>query len=168
MRDYNEKLSQVREVAQIQTILEASEKGVDLSALRIGPIDDSALEKFQAWGSTNYFEWEDVPRWKRRHPEALDVALWSGPELCGLCYAEPNGTNVVVKVILLEGKPDSTHPLKQRVAAISMSTLLVYCDNFGFEAIEIECPDSGAVPLYREIGFEFDAERRLVMPALMR
>ena len=162
MKEHNASLDDVREAATLRAVLAAEEEDVDLSELRISSIDDQALRAFEAWGSTNYFEWDMVPRWKQGSHQALDLALWFGAELCGLCYAEPSGRSMVVRVILLEGKPDPTHPLKQRVLAISLVALYIYCSTFGMTEIEIECPDAGAVPLYKEFGFGYDAERRLV------
>lgn len=154
-------LANVREAARIKAVLNAEDDGVDLSALHIGAIDGQALKAFDTWGSTEYFEWDRVPKWKRR--KGIDIALWFGPELCGLCFAEPVGESVTVQVILLEGKPDRSHPLKGRVAAIALATVAIYGQTIGSKRIEIDCPANGALDVYRELGFTPTANGNLDM-----
>lgn len=67
-------------------------------------------------------------------------------------------------MILLEGKPDVTHPLKGEVAPLALLVISRYARMLGFAEIEIDAPALGAIPYYKEIGFTRDSQDRLVIP----
>ena len=80
-----------------------------------------------------------------------------------MAYATPKQSKLSIKVVLLEGKPDRTHPLKGFVASLVLEAIDNYAGLLELEEIEIENPAAGAVPWYQELGFQYDATKRLVM-----
>ena len=136
---------------------------VDCSRIRIEPITRIAIEASMLWGDAELYPWEDVLEWKARSPKGIDIALWFDQELCGMCYANPRDSKITIKVILLEGKHDESHPLKGYVLPISMSIVDSYARMIQCQTIEIQDPDAGCVPWYQENGFYYDEQRRLVI-----
>lgn len=140
------------------------EKGIDPERIRYDFITTQALDLSYLWGSEEGFPWEEIPTWKRKDRKGIDISLWYDQELCGLCYASPRQSALCIKVILLEGKPDVTHPLKGEVAPLALLVISRYARMLGFTEIEIDAPALGAIPYYEEIGFTRDSQDRLVIP----
>lgn len=139
-------------------------KGLDPELIRYEPITQSALEQSYLWGSeASLYPWEDVPVWKNKDRNGFDISLWYGQELCGLCYASPKASAICIKVILLEGKPSESHPLKGEIAALVLIAISRYARMLGLSQIEIQDPAAGAVRWYKELGFDYDDQRRLVI-----
>jgi hypothetical protein len=136
---------------------------VDCTRVRLEPITRAAIDESYVWGEGALYPWEDVLKWKAKWPKGIDIALWYDHELCGMCYANPRDSRITIKVILLEGKPDSTHPLKGYVLPISMSIIDSYARMLKCQTIEVQEPALGCVPWYEENGFSFDDQRRLVI-----
>lgn len=93
----------------------------------------------------------------------FDLAIWFDLELCGLCFANPNQSRLRVKIVRLEGKPDKDHPLKSRIATLTLTAVTHYARIIGSKQIEIQEPLKGAIAIYQKLGFEFNVEGRLVM-----
>jgi hypothetical protein len=149
-------------LAQTNNALQAA--AVDASQIRFEPINDEAMEASHLWGDdATLFPWEDVHGWKQTDHRGIDIALWYDIELCGMAYASPRQSKLCIKVILLEGKPDRTHPLKGFVAPLVLDAIESYALLIGCSEIEMEEPASGAVAWYETLGFAFDQAGRLVM-----
>ncbi|AHL36738.1 MULTISPECIES: hypothetical protein [Pseudomonas] len=130
---------------------------VDFALVRFGDIDARALEQFDLWESDHGFPWHDSPGVIKSDARHLDLALWYGDLLCGLCFATPSGKRAVVRIKLLEGHPkreDGPHPLKRRVIELCVLAVTQYCKIIGAELIEIDSPLPGAVPVYVENEFQ--------------
>jgi hypothetical protein len=141
-----------------------AEKGIDAKQIRYEPITHEALEHCYLWGSkAQLYPWEEIPRWKKRDRKAFDLSLWYDQELCGLCFATPRSSALCIKVILLEGKPDVTHPLKGEIAGLALIAISRYARMLKLSEIEIFEPDPGAIDWYQHLGFRFDQQRRLVI-----
>lgn len=134
---------------------------VDHSRVRFEAIDAQALSAYEEWFDP-HFSWQDVVRWKAKEPLSFDLAIWFDQELCGLCFANPNQSRLRVKIVRLEGKPDDDHPLKSRVATFALTAVTHFARIIGSTQIEIQEPLPGVISLYRQLGFEFDSEGRLV------
>lgn len=134
---------------------------VDHSRVRLEAIDAQALSAYEEWFDP-HFSWQDVVRWKAKEPLGFDLAIWFDQELCGLCFANPNQSRLRVKIVRLEGKPDNDHPLKSRVATFALTAVTHFARIIGSTQIEIQEPLPGVISLYRQLGFEFDSEGRLV------
>lgn len=117
------------------------------------PIDSQALEALNDWGDDVHFSWEEVPNWKAKEPWSFDVSIWCGPQLCGLCFANPNQSRLRTRIVRLEGKPDSRHPLKNRIAALAMFAVEQYARQVGSQWLEIQEPAPGAMKSTRSSGF---------------
>ncbi|MBA1280441.1 N-acetyltransferase [Stutzerimonas stutzeri] len=158
----SESLKTAAEIAKEHDALIAA--GVDVAQIRFEPITNDAVEASLLWGDdATLFPWEDVLAWKATDSRGIDISLWFGIELCGLAYASPRNSKLCIKVILLEGKPDKSHPLRGFVAPLVLEAIVNYATLLGCVEIEMEEPAAGAVPWYRKLGFEFDATNRLVM-----
>lgn len=133
---------------------------VDYSKVRFEAIDASAMKAYEQWLDP-HFCWEEIVRWRAKEPMSFDLAIWFDRELCGLCSANPNQSRLRVKIVRLEGQPNE-HPLKSRIATFALTAVTHFARIIGSQQIEIQEPLSGAIPLYRQLGFEFDSEGRLV------
>lgn len=141
-----------------------AEKGIDVELIKYEPITQDALDQCYLWSSeAQLYPWEDVFRWKNRDGKAFDLSLWYDQELCGLCFATPKSSTLSIKVILLEGKPDTTHPLKGEVAGLTLIAISRYARMMKLSKIEIFEPAPGAIDWYQHLGFDFDDQRRLVI-----
>ncbi|MPQ70563.1 N-acetyltransferase [Pseudomonas sp. MWU12-2323] len=138
--------------------------GIDTRQVRFEPIDHCAIAATEHWGArATLYPWEEVRKWKRTDLKGFDLALWFGPELCGLCYATPRKSRICIKIILLEGRGDKTHPLKGLVASLSLSAVDFYARMLKCKEIEAQDPAKGAIALYKELGFDFGDDGRLVI-----
>jgi hypothetical protein len=126
----------------------------DFRLVRFEPIDAAALEAVLNWES-HRFPWEDTARSKKKHPKAFDLALWFADRLCGLCFAEPNGTKTLIRIVLLESDPDPLHPLKGAVTTFILIAINQYAKQCQSTAIEIVEPLAEVLPHYLSLGFRF-------------
>ncbi|MGH8384394.1 MAG: hypothetical protein ACRESJ_02720 [Pseudomonas sp.] len=143
--------------------LEPAGKKNIFSKVRFEAITADALEAYGLWAAESHFTWDEVVVWKDKEPMSFDLSIWFDLELCGLCFANPNQSRLRLKIVRLEGKPDSTHPLKTRIAALALIAVSEYARTIGSKTIEIQEPVKGAIALYQKLGFKFDTEGRLVM-----
>ncbi|MDZ5434028.1 hypothetical protein T3H00_15315 [Pseudomonas fluorescens] len=149
-------------IAQLQDELErACPTTLDLSKVRFEPIDTQALDASERWDDP-HFSWREIVGWKAKEPLALDLSIWFDEQLCGLCFANPNNSRQRIRIVRLEGRPGEVHPLKKRIATLSILVIEHYAAIIGSRFIEVQEPLKGAIPIYQQHGFYFDAERRLV------
>jgi hypothetical protein len=136
----------------------------DVSCVRIEPITPAAVEASYNWSEDGtLLSWEHVAKWKNKWPRGIDLAVWHGVELCGMAYANARDSKLTIKLILIEGKPDSSHPLKGYVLPIALVVIDAFARMLKLKWIEVQDPAPGVIAWYRENGFEFDDERRLVI-----
>ncbi|MFJ3370917.1 hypothetical protein [Pseudomonas sp. NPDC086251] len=134
---------------------------LDLSKVRFEPIDAQALNACSCWDDP-YFLWHEVVGWKAKEPLALDLSIWFDEQLCGLCFANPNKSRQRLRIVRLEGRPGEVHPLKKRIVTLAILVIEHYATIIGSRFIEVQEPLKGAIPIYQQHGFYFDAERQLV------
>ena len=155
------KLASIK-TTQLQHALElVGPTEVDLSKVRFEPINAQALSDWELWEDP-HFAWSEVIGWKAREPLALDLAIWFDEELCGLCFANPNNTRSRIRIVRLEGHPAKAHPLKKRIASLSILAIEQYARIIGSRLMEVQEPLEGAISVYKKLGFYFDDECRLV------
>lgn len=148
--------------AQLQNELESfGQTDLDFSKVRYEAINTQALSAWELWEDPQ-FAWDEVIGWKAREPLALDLAIWFGEELCGLCFANPNNSRRRIRIVRLEGRPGEVHPLKKRIAPLSILAIEQYARIVGSRFIEVQEPLEGAISIYQQLGFYYDDERRLV------
>lgn len=136
---------------------QGSTSGIDFTQVRVDCIDSVALAQLEEWDSDQGFPWSDAPEVVREDSRNLDLSLWYGDQLCGLCFATPSGKRTVVRIKLLEGRPNGPagpHPLKGRVIELCVFAVSQYCKIIGATQIEIEKPLPGAVPAYQNAAFK--------------
>lgn len=139
-------------------------RGIDSTQIRFESITQAEIEAADLWGEdATLYPWFDVPHWKQTDPRGFDLSIWFGHELCGLCYATPRKSKICIKIVILEGKPDKSHPLRGAVAALALTAVENYALLIGCKEIEIQEPATGAIPVYESLGFTFDPTDRLVI-----
>lgn len=158
--------SKARELVNqtLERSVEVRSLGIDRGTVRFMPIDPAALAISDEWERCPY-PWRAVPEWKLKDPKGLDLALWHAQELCGLCYATPRRSRLRISIILLEGQPTESHPLKRLVAPLMLTAVGVYAQLLRCKVIQIERPEPGVVNYYQTLGFEFDTAGCLVISA---
>ncbi|WP_263143978.1 hypothetical protein [Pseudomonas sp. RIT-PI-AD] len=122
-------LSSYKEAVFDATLMEAiSSRDIkEPGSLRIREIDLEAISDYETWLNSEYdFGWERVPKWKRRDPKALDIALWHGEKLGGLCYASPKDSREKMLVLYLQRNPDKSLPTAGHVAWICLTAVRFY------------------------------------------
>lgn len=151
-----------QEVAHSNVNLKA--RGVDTTRIRFESITQVEIEASYLWGEeATLYPWGDVHFWKQDDTRGFDLSIWFGQELCGLCYATPRKSKICIKIVILEGKPDKSHPLRGAVAALALTAVENYALLIGCTEIEIQEPATGALPVYESLGFVFDPTDRLVI-----
>ncbi|MBS4088418.1 N-acetyltransferase [Pseudomonas rustica] len=144
--------------------LNLATRGIDTTRIRYEPISPAAIEAADLWGDeATLYPWHDVNQWKQEDTRGFDVSLWFDQELCGLCYASPRKSKLCIKIVILEGKPDRSHPLRGAVAALALTAIENYAVLIGCTEIEVQEPAAGAIPMYESLGFCFDPTGRLVI-----
>lgn len=113
-------------------------------------------------GTIHIFHGERSLGGKRGSPLALDLSIWFDEELCGLCFANPNNSRQRIRIGRLEGCPRGVHPLKNRIAPLAILIIEQYAQIIGSRFIEVQEPLEGAISIYQQLAFYFDAEGRLV------
>ncbi|MCO8312758.1 hypothetical protein [Pseudomonas mandelii] len=149
-------------IAQLQHERElVGPTALNLSRVRFDAINAQSLNAFELWDDP-HFSWGEVVEWKAREPLALDLSIWFDEELCGLCFANPNNSRQRIRIVRLEGCPRGVHPLKNRIAPLAILVIEQYAQIIGSRFIEVQEPLEGAISIYQQLGFYFDAEGRLV------
>ena len=139
-------------------------RGVDTSKILFEPITQAAIDASDLWGDeATLYPWEEVHQWKQDDARSFDLSLWFDQELCGLCYASPRQSKLCIKIVILEGKPDRSHPLRGTVASLALTAIENFALLIGCSEIEVQEPAVGAIPVYESLGFSFDPTGRLVI-----
>jgi hypothetical protein len=146
----------------MRSVFEAGALGIEGRGVRFEPIDRAAITAWEHWEGSTY-PWEHVSGWKKSDAKGFDLAIWYNQTLCGLCYATPRQSRLTIKIILLEGKPGSGHPLKGLIAPLALMGVDLYAQMLGCREIEIQQPAANAVEYYQALGFQFAEARRLVI-----
>lgn len=140
------------------------DRGVDTTQIHFDSITKSAIDASYLWGDeATLYPWDEVHEWRQKDSRGFDIALWFEQELCGLCYATPRKSKLCIKIVILEGKPDRTHPLRGAVAALTLTAIESYAVLIGCFEIEVQEPAAGAIPVYESLGFSYDPTGRLVI-----
>jgi hypothetical protein len=136
---------------------------IDTSVISFDPITTAAIDASHLWTEAVLYPWDSIPDWKCKDAKGFDLAIWYAQKLCGLCYATPRRSTVCIKIILLQGHPDKTHPLRGWIAQMALLAAEFYTRMLGCNEIEIQDPDPNVVSYYQELGFNFDETNRLVI-----
>lgn len=135
---------------------ELARRGLSPELVRLEPIDSVAMQAYNAWPDpVSDYQWEEVHHWKQEDCKGIDLALWYDAQLCGMCYATPRGSQLTIKIILLERSPGLGNPLRGLVMAMMVITILDYAEMLECKEIEVQDPEPGAVKHYQVQGFSF-------------
>jgi hypothetical protein len=133
-------------------------------SVRLTGIDARALAAYRE-------DWMRLPRpgWPNNQPpdwlvdqkalagllNRFEVAVWSGAEiLCGLAVGRPSRGKGILRVDLLEGHPNPSHPLKGQVARSIVAAAFRYAEAIDAAELRLTRPLPAVVPLYRAMGFD--------------
>jgi hypothetical protein len=98
---------------------------------RLSLIDEAALQAWEEqWRPRSDrpggWNWREQRLALRSTLNRFEVALWSGPVLCGLAIGKPSKGPSHLAVQLLEGNPAESHPLKGFVAECAVEAGISY------------------------------------------
>ncbi len=160
-RRYFEFARIARAVAGDQLAQSARHKGViaEPDLINFDEIDNYALQEMRGWKTVRFEKaWQDVPRLCRGQPRAIDLSLWYGETLCGLCFATPKKSVKRIKLMLLEGNPDVGHPLKGFIAPFMLFAVESYAKLISIPVVVVMQPEPGVVPYYQALGFRYNEQ----------
>jgi len=135
-------------------------KVINMPGVKLTPINSLALSAYLRWpnndrlppnGGWDWSSW--VKHYRKKHPKRFEAAIWFGGNLCGLLLGRMSGKNIHVRLEVLEGSTDINHPLKGRIAYISLSSIEMFGYILGAKESRIIDPVDGAVNSYRKLGY---------------
>lgn len=154
--EFKEKYSKFRTEVYREIPRVINMPGVKLTAINI-----EALSQNSEWHSAGRippnggWEWDSwVNHYRRKHHKRFEAAIWYGATLCGLCLGKASGKNIHVRLEILEGSPDSNHPLRGRIAYIALTATELYGYACGASQVRIIDPVDGAINSYKALGYE--------------
>lgn len=123
--------------------------------LTLREIDTEAIEQYERWLTPYDFGWERVLTWKNRpaHYKAIDVAIWYGSTLAGMCWASPKDSREKIFVLYIERNPDDTLLTRGYVAPLSLSAVRNYGMLLELTYVVINDPIPEARDAYHREGF---------------
>ena len=155
LKEFRSKYSEIRyEVYKGVPII------VGMPALKLTPINSAALAALANWpdrgrtppnGGWDWGSWTEY--FKTRHKKYFDVAIWNGNKLCGLALGRLSLRNVKVRLEIIEGSTEQSHPLKGQIAYIGLTAIEAFGYVVGAEESLIIDPVPGAIASYRSYGY---------------
>ena len=134
---------------------------INMPGVKLTPINNEALKQNLEWKSSDRkppnggWDWDSwVSDYRRKHHKRFEAAIWYGSTLCGLCLGKASERNIHVRLEVLEGSPDSNHPLRGRIAYIALTATELYGYACGASQVRIIDPVEGAINSYKAIGYE--------------
>lgn len=106
------------------------------------PVDDAALDAVDRWnGRLVAFPWRErlIPVLEKSHPRRLDLALWSGGQLCGLAIARLSDAKEWISLTHAESNPEP-HALKGRVIPLVLTAAQIYATLVQAKDSKNRCP----------------------------
>jgi hypothetical protein len=131
--------------------------------VRLSLIDDAALLAWrEQWtprpDQPGGWNWPEQTRRLRSTLGRFEIALWSGPILCGLAIGKPSKGPSHLAVQLIEGNPAPTHPLKGFVAECVTEAAFSDGRLLNKSQPRLLRPLPGALEKYRAIGFGIEPD----------
>ncbi|MFT0519250.1 hypothetical protein [Pseudomonas faucium] len=146
-----------KRAARRQVALETQRMNLQFAqGVRVEEIDDSAIEAHESWHPDPHdFGWGRVLKWKTRraHAHALDLSIWFGDRLAGLCWASPQGSREKIMVLYLQRNPDNRLATRGYIAPLCMSGVRFYALLLGFRWVVVKDPLPEARVAYQMDGF---------------
>jgi hypothetical protein len=131
--------------------------------IRLSLIDEAALQAWEEqWRPRSDrpggWNWREQRLALRSTLNRFEVALWSGPVLCGLAIGKPSKGPSHLALQLLEGNPAESHPLKGFVAECAVEAGISYGRLLEKAEIRLLRPLPAALLTYRRLGFKVEPE----------
>jgi hypothetical protein len=131
--------------------------------VRLSPLGEAALRAWETeWvprsGRPGGWNWREQQLRLASTISRFDVAIWSGPHLCGLAIGKPSKGPSHLAMQLLEGNPAEMHPLKGFVAECAVEAGINYARLLQKRQLRLIQPLPGALPTYRRLGFKVEPE----------
>jgi hypothetical protein len=119
-------------------------------------IDNAAMAEWDSyWRGNCRWDWRRIDtRYKALLDDRFEVAIWSGPVLCGLAAGTPRHGRL--EVDLMEGSPDNRHPLKGAVRFAVIEVARAYTLALGHAELRLNDPDHGMLTKYQLMGFTLE------------
>lgn len=156
----DEKLAELigfKQAARGQVALETRRMNIQFAdGIRIGEIDNRAIEAHEYWHPNPHdFGWNRILKWKGRqaHANALDISIWHGDQLAGLCWASPQGSKEKIMVLYLQRNPDDSLATRGYMAPMCMSGVRYYALLLGLRWVVVKDPLPEARIAYQLDGF---------------
>lgn len=158
VKSYNDFLNKYEEIRR--DIYREMPLAVNMPGVRLTPINQAALSYYKKWPAIDRvppnggWDWESWSTYyKEKYPKRFDIAIWFGNTLCGLALGKMSEKNIHVKLEVLEGSTNSTHPLKGRVAYISLTALEMFGYALNAKEARIIDPVHAAITSYTNLGY---------------
>lgn len=134
-----------------------AEKG---ALINVTHINDHAFVIAKQWESSPArhpdarWSWvNDVRRYKRADPAALDIAMWFSGVLCSLSIGKPTAHKNAMRMDVIEAAPYQS-PLSQQVVATNLVIYQMYALAIGATQIRIMRPlNAKLVSYYQSYGY---------------
>jgi hypothetical protein len=124
--------------------------------IRLTEIDRDALDAQASWPTNPRpaanFPWPDIIGAARHNPRRIEVAIWAGDHLCGLCLGHPSRGPHNVTLKLIEGR-HGEHPLKGAIALIATICGEQWAILGRRQWLKIRNPHPPLIPMYVGLGF---------------
>lgn len=131
--------------------------------VRMTEIDQDALNRSIAWEAKRRAQGVEIPwsfpqgfnRYRFRHPNRLDVAVWANTTLCSLAIGIPTKTASSMRLDVIESSPEVT-PISGQVLPINLAAFRAYARMIEADSITIMRPlNDKLINFYRSHGFVF-------------
>lgn len=110
--------------------------------VRLGPIDAMAVATFKTSWLNATWDWPQYAAIYRQKKYArLELAIWSGSQLCGLALGKFSPACRVLQMNFVEGAPYA-HPLKGHVLEIAVEHGIVLGTAYGSSVFRVTRPAS--------------------------
>jgi hypothetical protein len=131
--------------------------------IRLSLIDEPSLQAWQGqWKPRSDrpggWNWREQRLALRSTLSRFEVAIWSGPMLCGLAIGRPSKGPSHLAVLLLEGNPSQTHPLTGLVPECVAEAGISYGRLLGKAQLRFLRPLPIPLSAYRRLGFRVEPE----------
>jgi hypothetical protein len=119
-------------------------------------IDGAALTQWDSlWRGKFSWDWRRIDTtYKSLRDDRFEVAVWSGPILCGLAAGAPRYGRMEVDV--MQGSPNSGHPLKGAVRFAVLEAARAYTLALGHTQLRLQTPNPGMLTKYQLMGFTLE------------
>jgi len=133
--------------------------------IRILPIDQTAITFWQAivkFGGTfgnGGFPWDEIFDQLYTTPRRFDVAIWDGPDLCGMAAGKASRGNENVTIKWMERFAIPGDPLRGWIATTVFTAADHYAKILDRRYLMIRNPLPGTEAIYRAHGFSLASTR---------